>query len=506
MGAVLAIDQGTTSVRATLLEADAQGVLRTLSAAAETIPRSFPRPGWVELDADLVVAATERVTHKALDRSGIRASDVLALGFTNQGETVVAWDRATGKPLSPAIGWQCRRTEDTCARLREDEALVARIRNATGLPIDPYFSATKIAWLLDHVPDGRARAARGEILVGTFDTYTLFRLSAGALFVTDPSTACRTLLAGLDDGRFSPQLCDTFAVPPRVLAEVVSSDVAGVDARISVGGLTLPLRAMLCDQPSAMLGTGCATEGDVKCTYGTGAFLQVHTGDNHAVADDGLLRSIAWELAGARTYLLEGGVLTAGDVLTWLVDDLGLIARPDALDDLLATTPDSAGVAFLPALSGLGAPHWVGEARGTVLGLHRGVTRAHLVRAALEGVAHEVADIVEAAASALGRPLAPMWADGGLAASTEFLELQADLIGMPLRRAPRAEATTHGVAAIAAVAAGLSPSIEQALRADPQPKVLPTLDAAARHEQRARHARLVAVATSKAVLDLHRRA
>lgn len=503
MGAVLAIDQGTTSVRATVLEADAAGVLHTLASASETVPRQFPAPGWVELDADLVVSATERVAHKALERAGLPSGAVSTFGIANQGETVVAWDRE-GRPLGPAIGWQCRRTEDLCARLRSDASLVTRVREVTGLPIDPYFSATKIAWLLDHVPDGRARAGRGEILCGTFDTFTLYRLSHGALFVTDPSTACRTLLSPLVDGRFSAELAGLFDVPPRVLAEVVGSDAAGLDAHVTLGGARLRLGALLCDQPSAMLGTGCAAEGDVKCTYGTGAFLQVHTGASHVVADDGLLRSIAWELGGERTYLLEGGVLTAGDVLTWLVDDLGLIARPDALDDLLAKTKDSAGVSFLPALSGLGAPHWVGEARGAVLGLHRGVTRAHLVRAALEGVAHEVADIVDAAAKSLGSPLAPMWADGGLAASTEFLELQADLIGMPLRRAPRAEATTHGVAAVAAVGAGLSPSVAQALRADPQPKVLPKLDAAARRAQRARHARLVEVATSRAVLDLHR--
>ena len=504
MGAVLAIDQGTTSVRATVLDTDKDGALRTVASASETIPRTFPRPAWVELDAEHIVAATERVAHKAVERAHLAQGHVLAVGLANQGETVVAWDRKTGRPIGPAIGWQCRRTEAKCRELRADAARARRIRALTGLPIDPYFSATKIAWLLDEVQGARARANKGDIAVGTLDSYTLFRLSGGAAFVTDPSTACRTLLATLDDGRFSSALCDELSVPRGILAEVVPSDA--VLPSVSIGGLDLPVRALLCDQPSAMLGTGCATEGDVKCTYGTGAFVQVHTGASHRMGDedDGLLRSVAWELRGVRTYLLEGGVLTAGDVLTWLVDDLGLIARPDALDDLLAGTHDAAGVSFLPALTGLGAPHWVGDARGAVLGLHRGVTRAHLVRAALEGVAHEVADILEAAALALGRPLAPMWADGGLAASTEFLELQADLAGMPLRRSPRPEATTHGIAAVAAVSAGLSPSIEAALHAEQGPEIVPTLDATSRREQRARHARLIEVATSKAVLDLHR--
>jgi glycerol kinase len=496
---LLAIDQGTTSVRASVLDAD----LAPLGTHAEIVPRNFPRAGWVELDAAELVAATERVMREALARAGRRVSDVAGVGFANQGETVVVWDRATGEPVGPAIVWQCRRTEDACADLRKQPGLEDYVRARTGLPIDAYFSATKLAWILDEIPGARARAERGELAAGTLDAFTIFRLSSGARFVTDPSTSCRTLLARLDDGRFDDDLCRIFRVPQAMLPEVVASD-HDVGA-IRVDGGHARLFALLCDQPSALLGSGCVAIGDAKCTYGTGAFLQVNTGDVHTTDNDGLLRSIAWEARGKRTYLLEGGVLSAGDVLTWLCDGLGVLARPDAVDALLASTPDAAGVMFAPALTGLGAPRWVGDARGTILGLHRGVRREHLVRAALEGVAHQVADILELAApilSARGASIGALWADGGLAASLEFLRLQADLAGQSLRRAPHAEATTRGVAALAAVGAGLAPSLEALVHTRAAASVEPTLDPFARDKARARHKRLLDVATSREVIDL----
>jgi glycerol kinase len=504
---VLAVDQGTTSVRAAVLApAEGTGGLRGIAARGEGVARTFPRPGWVELDAEEVVAATERVMAEALAEAGCSAGDVAGVGLANQGETVVVWEREGGRPIAPAVVWQCRRTEEVCARLREDGSAARWVREVTGLSIDPYFSATKLAWILDEVPGARARAARGELCAGTLDTYTLFRLSGGKLHVTDPSTACRTLLARLDDGRFSEELCSFFGVPFGMLAEVVPSDAAVGPIRIGVGGggrgggQEAMVRALLCDQPSALLGTGCLARGDLKCTYGTGAFLQVNTGGRPEPGEDGLLRSIAWEIGAERTYLLEGSVLAAGDVLAWLCDGLGMLARPEEVDDVLARTPDAGGVLFAPALTGLGAPRWVGEARGTILGLHRGTRREHLIRAALEGVAHQVADVLDIAARVA--PGGVLWADGGLAASKEFLALQAGIAGRPLRRAAEGEATTRGVAALAAVGAGMLPSLAAAVAGGGGEVVEPRMDERTREAARAVYRRLLDVATSKEVLEV----
>ncbi len=501
---LLAIDQGTTSVRASLCD----GGLRARWTRSEAVERSFPRPGWVELDAEALVEATERVVAGALADGGLHARDVAAVGLANQGETVVVWERATGKPIAPAVVWQCRRTEAECARLREDAGVAAWVREATGLPIDPYFSATKLAHVLDSVPGARARADRGDLCAGTLDAFTIFRLSGGRRFVTDPSTACRTLLADLATGRFDERLCELFRVPRSVLPEVVSSDADVGPVRVGDGFATL--RALLCDQPSALLGTGCTAPGDVKCTYGTGAFVQMSTGSRPLEGADGLLRSIAWEIGGARHYLLEGSVLSAGDVLTWLRDGLGMIARPEEIDDVLGRTPDSAGVLFVAALGGLGAPRWVGEARGTILGLHRATRREHLIRAALEGIAHQVADVLDVASELVARlpgvaegpGVRAMWADGGLASSRAFLRLQADLAGRALRCSAEGEATTRGLAAVAAVGAGLASSVEEAARLAPSLVVEPALDEAERLSARARHRQLVDLATSAGVLSL----
>jgi glycerol kinase len=392
--------------------------------------------------------------------------------------------------------WQCRRSEPACARLRRD-GRAAWVREVTGLPIDAYFSATKLAWLLDHVPGARERARRGELMAGTLDTYTLHRLSRGRLFVTDPSTACRTLLAPLASGRWSEELCGLFEVPRALLAEVVASD-ADLGA-VAIAGGEVRVRGILCDQPAALLGSGCTAPGDVKCTYGTGAFVQFNTGGAPAAGgDDGLLRSIAWELGGARSYLLEGSVLAAGDVITWLGEGLGVLAQPGEVERVLAGTRDSGGVVFLPALTGLGAPRWVGAARGGLLGLHRGARREHVIRAALEGVAHQVADVLDAAGSVdAGRPL---WADGGVTASSEFLQLQADLAGRTLQCAAHPEVTTRGVAAVAAAGAGLTAL--DGVRAAPARTIAPRMDPSRRAAARERHRKLVELLVSAPALEL----
>jgi glycerol kinase len=492
---VLAIDQGTTSVRASVLS----GELTPLAQSAELTPRSYPHPGWVELDAEAIVDATERVAAEALRRAGCGATDAVTLGLANQGETAVVWERDTGRPIAPAIGWQCRRTTRACDELRE-AGYADRIEALTGLTVDPYFTATKLAWILDHVPGARARAARGELCAGTLDSFTLARWSRGRLHITDPSTACRTQLAELATGRFSDELCALFRVPRGLLADVVSSDATL--GPVELAGRPVAVGALLCDQPAALLGTGCLSPGDVKCTYGTGAFVQVNTASSAAAGREGLLRSIAWELGGERTYLLEGSVLAAGDVLAWLCDDLGILASPDELDEVLRATPDSAGVLFAPALTGLGAPRWSPSARGAILGLHRGVRRAHLLRAALEGIAHQVADVLEAAEATLSTRLTPMWADGGLAGSRAFLALQADLLGVPLRTARTPDATTRGIAAIAAVSAGLAGSIAELVCRAPAAIVEPRLSEGVRRGTRERHRRLLDLLVSQGALDL----
>lgn len=493
---VLAIDQGTTSVRASVVD----GSLTTKSTASEPLERAYPAPGWVEIDAEQVVRATERVAAHVLGGAGA----VAGLGLANQGETAVVWERATGRPIAPAIGWQCRRTEARCATLRA-RGLGRRVEALTGLPIDAYFSASKIAWLLDATPGARQRAQRGELCAGTLDSYTIFRLSGGEHFVTDPSTACRTQLAELASGRFSEELCAIFDVPISLLGEVIPSDASVATVRL--GGRELRVGAMLCDQPAALLGTGCLAPGEGKCTYGTGAFVQANTGRTPTPglpSEDGLLRSIAWELGGARSYLLEGSVLAAGDVVRWLADDMHLLTSPSELGALLRRTPSSQGLLFAPAIAGLGAPHWASGARGGVLGLHGGSRPDHLIRAAVEGIAHRVADVLEAASGALGRSVSPMFADGGLASCAEFLAIQADLAGTSLCVGGCLEATTRGVAAVALVSAGCAGSVAALVRQAPQTTISPTLSEESRRRARERHRGLIALLTSAAALDLLR--
>lgn len=499
---VLAIDQGTTSVRASLLDAN----LSTLASHAESVPRSFPRPGWVELSADELVAATERAAKSVLESGAAAGKPIAAMGFANQGETVVVWERKTGLPIAPAIVWQCRRTEEACERLRRDEVISARVKQQTGLPIDPYFSATKIAWLLDQIPGARAKAERGELLAGTLDTFTLFRLSGGRCFVTDPSTACRTLLAPLKSGGFDDTLCEIFRVPKDMLAEVVPSNSSTGPVRI--GGFETQVCAMLCDQPAALLGTGCIQRGQAKCTYGTGAFLQVNTGPDFGADGrdgldaNGLLRSIAWDIDNIRTYLIEGSVLAAGDVLTWLKDDIGLIHRIEEVEASLRNTIDSAGILFVPALGGLGAPRWAGGARGTLLGLHRGTKREHILRAALEGIAHQIADILDIAAPLVPEGERLLWADGGLSSSAAFIELQANISGWPLARAAQPEATTKGVAALAAFGAGMIPSLSGAIRQEPSLTAHPAWPEPARAAARKRWQDCINLIVSQTMLNI----
>lgn len=447
---VLALDQGTSSSRALVVDDTGQ----VLAVAQNTIARDFPQPGWVEQDAEEMWTAQRAAAVAALAKAGVRADDVVAVGITNQRETTIIWDRETGSPIAPAIVWQDRRTAPLCERLRaagHEEA----IRRKTGLLLDPYFSATKIAWLLDHVPAARARAEAGRLAFGTVDTWLTWRLTGGRLHVTDATNASRTLLYEIHDGGWDEDLLTLFGVPRALLPEVrdTSGVVGETDAEIL--GAPLPIAALVGDQQSALFGQACTRPGMAKATYGTGCFLLMHAGDTAPVSRNGLLTTVAMQRDGRREYALEGSVFMAGAAFQWLRDGLRLVDDVAQLGRLAEDAPTSEGVCFVPALAGLGAPHWDAHARGAFLGLTAGTTKAHLARAALEGVALQVADLLEAVAEDSGLQPPELRVDGGVTANDLFLQIQANVLGLPVARAAEQEATALGAAALAGLAVGL---------------------------------------------------
>ena len=454
MAYVLALDQGTTSSRALLF--DAEGRLAAL--AQQEFPQFFPRPGWVEHDPRDLWASQAAVAQEVLARAGLAPRDVAAIGITNQRETTLLWERATGRPVHNAIVWQDRRTAALCARLKA-EGHEPRVRAKTGLVIDTYFSASKLAWLLDHVPGARARAETGELAFGTVDSWLLWNLSAGRLHATDETNAARTLLYDIHARAWDDELLALFGVPRAVLPEVrPSSGVFGECAAILPG---VPLAGVAGDQQAALFGQACFTPGTAKNTYGTGCFLLLHTGARAAASGHGLLATPAAATDAAAAYALEGSIFVAGAAVQWLRDGLGVIATAAESEALAASVPDSGGVVFVPAFAGLGTPHWDAGARGTVLGLTRGTTRAHLARAALEGIAHQVADVVEAMQADSGVPLAELRADGGATANNLLMQFQADLLGVPVVIPEMAEATAQGAAWLAGLATGMWESPQQ---------------------------------------------
>ncbi|HET7730268.1 MAG TPA: glycerol kinase GlpK [Usitatibacter sp.] len=449
MKAILALDQGTTSSRA--IAFGRGGGL--LSTAQQEFRQIFPQPGWVEHDA-LEIWRTQRdVAAQALAQAGLRGSDVAAIGITNQRETTVLWERATGRPVAPAIVWQDRRTASRCDALRQagHEAVFAR---KTGLLLDAYFSGTKLAWLLDHVPGARARAERGELAFGTIDSWLVWNLTGGREHVTDATNASRTLLFDIHTLAWDEELLGILGIPAEVLPRVVPS--SGVIARTACEGLPdgVPIGGIAGDQQAALFGQACHRPGMAKNTYGTGCFLLMNTGGKPAVSRHRLLSTVAWQREGRATYALEGGVFIAGAAIQWLRDGLGIIARASEMDALAGSVPDADGAYFVPALSGLGAPYWDPHARGAIVGLTRGTTRAHLARATLEAIAFQSAELIESMSSDSGISLAELRVDGGATASNLLMQIQADLLGVPVVRPRVTETTALGAAYLAGLAAG----------------------------------------------------
>lgn len=447
--AVLALDQGTTSSRAILF--DRAG--RRLASAQQEFRQHFPRPGWVEHDPVEIWTGQMDCARRAMAQAGLAADDVAAVGITNQRETVVLWDRRTGVPVHPAIVWQDRRTADRCAAMLR-AGLGPQVTAATGLVIDPYFSATKLAWLLENVEGARRRAEDGELAFGTIDTWLLWNLTGGRVHATEPSNASRTMLYNIHSGQWDTELLDAMQIPSSVLPEVMpTSGLFGTTDPRVLGG-PLPVAGIAGDQQSALFGQACFEPGMAKCTYGTGCFLLMQTGDRCAPSRNGLLSTIAWQVGGLSAYALEGSVFVGGAAVQWLRDGLGIIGSSSEVEALAATVPDTGGVYFVPAFAGLGAPHWDACARGAIVGLTRGSHRGHIARAALDAIAYQVADVVDAMGADAGAPIVELRVDGGAAANNLLLQTQADLLGVRVVRPTCIETTALGAAFLAGLGVG----------------------------------------------------
>jgi glycerol kinase len=447
MSLVLALDQGTTSSRALLFGRDG-----TVHASAQQEFRQiFPEPGWVEHDPTEIWATQSGVLHEALAKAHIGARDVAAIGITNQRETTVLWERATGRPIANAIVWQDRRTAPLCDELRA-AGLAPLFAQKTGLVIDAYFSGTKVRWLLDHVDGARARAERGELAFGTIDTWLVWHLTGGRVHCTDASNASRTLLFNIHTGDWDDELLRFLRVPREVLPNVVAS--SGVCGEARIGGIDIPIAGIAGDQQAALFGQACLSPGLAKNTYGTGCFLLMNTGGTAVASRNNLLTTVAWKRDGRLDYALEGSVFIGGAVVQWLRDGLQIIRSAHEIEALAATVPDNGGVYLVPAFAGLGAPHWDAYARGAMFGLTRGATRGHIARAALEAIAFQSADVLGAMEKDAGITLTELRVDGGAAANNLLMQFQADLLGVPVVRPQVLETTALGAGYLAGLAVG----------------------------------------------------
>ncbi|MFL6137504.1 MAG: glycerol kinase GlpK [Frankiaceae bacterium] len=455
--AVLAVDAGTTGVTALVVTDDG----RIAARGYEEIPQHFPRPGWVEHEPEQIWQATLAAARQALDGvAGSPAAGLAAVGLTNQRETAVLWDRRTLAAPRRAIVWQDRRTAAICDRLRA-AGHEPRVAELTGLRLDPYFTGTKLTWLAENDERSWAGVRDGLVAVGTVDSYVVARMTGGA-HVTDPSNASRTLLYDLAGGRWSAELCDLLGVPVGALPEVVaSSGRLGRTSPDAFLGLDLPVAGIAGDQQAALFGQACYREGEAKCTYGTGSFVLVNTGGTPVRSDAGLLTTVAWDLGDGPAYALEGAVFVTGAAVQWLRDGLGLIGSADEIEGLARSVPDSGGVVFVPALTGLGAPDWDPAARGTIVGITRGTGRAHLARATLESIAFQVRDVVDVMTEAAGLALPELSVDGGASVNDLLCQLQADQLGVPVRRPEARETTALGAAFLAGLGTGVWSSTDE---------------------------------------------
>ena len=449
MNAILALDQGTTSSRAILF--DHSG--KILGVAQKEFRQIYPQAGWVEHDPREIWETQLEVAREVLARTKLPAKDVVAVGITNQRETTVVWDRKTGQPIHNAIVWQDRRTAGFCDQLkREGRAEV--IAQKSGLVIDAYFSGSKLRWLLDNVPGARERAQRGELAFGTIDTWLLWNLTRGALHVTDPSNASRTMLFNLHTGAWDEELLKILDVPREVLPQVRSSSEIYSGTATDVFDAAIPLAGIAGDQQAALFGQNCFQRGLAKNTYGTGCFMLMNIGPEPAPSRNQLLTTVAWKAGQDIEYALEGSVFIGGAVVQWLRDGLGLIKHSAEIEALAASVPDSGGVYLVPAFAGLGAPHWDQYARGTITGLTRGTTAAHLARAALEGIAFQVADVLAVMKQDSGIELTELRVDGGAANNDLLMQFQADILRVPIVRPKIVETTALGAAYLAGLATG----------------------------------------------------
>ena len=447
---IVALDQGTTSSRAVVFDSQA----RIVASHNIEFPQIYPHPGWVEHRPQDILNSQLAALKAAVAASGVDVADIAAIGITNQRETTLLWDRATGEPLGNAIVWQCRRTAPLVERLKRD-GLGNVLRDRTGLVPDAYFSGTKLQWLLDAIPGARVRAARGELCFGTVDSFLAWRLTADHVHVTDATNAGRTMLYNIYEQRWDDTLLRAMDIPPEVLPRVVdSSGVIGMLDK-SILGREIPIAAMAGDQHAALFGQGCFSPGMCKNTYGTGCFVLMNTGKNPVRSAHDLITTVAWRIDGVPRYALEGSVFVGGAVVQWLRDEMGLVASAAETEPVAASVPDNGGVYFVPAFTGLGAPHWDMYSRGTIVGLTRGTGRAHIVRAALESIAYQSADVIAAMASDAGTGLRSLRVDGGASVNDLLMQFQSDILNVTAVRPKVIETTARGAAMLAGLATGV---------------------------------------------------
>ena len=451
---ILSLDQGTTSSRAILFDNE-QNIVCVQQREFEQI---YPHQGWVEHNPMEIWSSQYGVMNEVIAQSGVDPRDIAGIGITNQRETTILWERATGRPVYNAIVWQCRRTSEYCDSLME-RGLVDRFREKTGLVIDAYFSATKLKWILDEVPGVRERAERGDLYFGTVETWLIWKMTKGKIHVTDYTNASRTMLFNIHTLQWDPALCAALDIPmdllpePKSNSEVYGHLASGLPGLEDLAGI--PVCGSAGDQQSALFGQACFTPGQAKNTYGTGCFTLMNVGDTPVRSRSGLVTSVGWQVAGKTVYALEGSVFNAGSTIQWLRDELGLIQSAPECDRLAESVPDSGGVVVVPAFTGLGAPYWDMYARGTIVGLTRGSTKAHIARAVLECIAYQTADLVRVMNADAPCPLTELRVDGGASVSDILMQIQADLLRLPVDRPAQVETTAFGAAALAGLAVGV---------------------------------------------------
>ena len=446
---ILAIDQGTTSSRAILFDHE----MHIASMAQKEFQQIFPQPGWVEHDPMEIWASQAAVVAEAISKIGINGLNIAAIGIANQRETTIVWDIDTGEPVYNAIVWQDRRTSDFCDSLKA-QGLVDSIRKKTGLIIDAYFSGTKIKWILDNVPGAREKAKAGKLRFGNVDTWLIWQLTRGTVHATDVTNASRTMLFNINTLKWDEDMLQFLDIPASMLPEVKScSEIFGY-TKTTIFAHEVPIAGVAGDQQAALFGQMCTEPGSIKNTYGTGCFVMLNTGDSPVISKNNLLTTVAWKIGDTVNYALEGSIYVGGSVVQWLRDGLGIIKSSAEVEELAASVPDSGGVYFVPALTGLAAPYWDQHARGTIVGITRGTTAAHIARAALDGIAFQTYDIAQAMANDLGKPLVELKVDGGASRNALLMQRQADLLGIKVIRPITTETTAEGVAFMAGLAVG----------------------------------------------------